>query len=99
MSGQYPVNDDDVEDVLEDDEELADDDSVEDEDADVSYSSGGKQEGYEDFSVAARERMREELARQVEDFLSRGGHINEIPSTMSFTRPKKPVSDYGDRMM
>ncbi|UZJ43931.1 hypothetical protein OOT55_14890 [Marinimicrobium sp. C6131] len=96
MASQYPLDDNDVDDVLED-EDSADDEVLDESEVELSYS--GKSEGYEDFSVAARQRLRDELARQVEAFLARGGHISEIPSTLNNTRPKKPVSDYGDRMM
>lgn len=92
MASQYPLNDNDVDDVLEDEESTEDEAEVE-----TSYSS--KSDALEDFSVAARQRLREELARQVEAFLARGGHINEIPSSLNDIKPKKPVSDYGDRMM
>lgn len=96
MASQYPLNDNDVDDVL-DEEDSTEDESLEESEVDASYS--GKQEPHEDFSVAARQRLREELARQVEAFLARGGHINEIPSSLNDIKPKKPVSDYGDRMM
>lgn len=96
MASQYPLNDNDVDDVLED-EESTEDEALDESEVETSYS--GKSETLEDFSVAARQRLREELARQVEAFLARGGHINEIPSSLNDIKPKKPVSDYGDRMM
>ncbi len=96
MASQYPLNDNDVDDVLED-EESTEDETLDEAEVETSYSS--KSEVLEDFSVAARQRLREELARQVEAFLARGGHINEIPSSLNDIKPKKPVSDYGDRMM
>jgi len=96
MASQYPLDDNDVDDVLED-EDSADDEALDESEVELSYSV--KSEAHEDFSVAARQRLRDELARQVEAFLARGGHISEIPSTLNNARPKKPVSDYGDRMM
>lgn len=98
MASQYPLNDEEVDDVLEEDEETTEsDDTLDEESSEPSYAA--KRAVPEDFSVAARQRLREELSRQVEAFLARGGHIHEIPSSLHDTRPKKPVSDYGDRMM
>lgn len=96
MASQYPLNNDEVDDVLED-EETVDDETLEDNESDVSYAA--KPEVPADFSVAARERLREELSRQVDAFLARGGHIDEIPSKLHDARPKKPVSDFSDRLM
>ncbi|WP_027328188.1 hypothetical protein [Marinimicrobium agarilyticum] len=98
MASQYPLNGNDVDEDVLDEEELSEDEALGDDDSDVSYSSP-KPDTPEDFSVAARQRLRDELSRQIEAFLARGGHIHEVPSTLNDTRPKKPVSDYGDRMM
>lgn len=98
MASQYPINDEEVDDVLDDDEEVTVEDEAEEADSELSYSSH-KKEQPEDFSIAARQRLRDELSRQIEAFLARGGHIHEIPSTLNDTRPKKPVSDYSDRLM
>jgi len=96
MASQYPLNNDEVDDVLED-EEPADDETLEDDDSEVSYAA--RVDVPTDFSVAARERLREELSRQVEAFLARGGRIDEVPSKLHEARPNKPVSDFGDRLM
>ncbi len=97
MASQYPLNDNDVDDVLEEEEESTEDEALDESEVEASYADKG--DFYEDFSVAARQRLREELARQVDAFLARGGHINEIPSSLNDIKPKKPVSDYGDRLM
>ncbi len=97
MASQYPLNDNNVDDDVLEDEESTEEEALDESEVELSYSSKG--ETLEDFSVAARQRLREELARQVEAFLARGGHIHEIPSSLNDIKPKKPVSDYGDRMM
>jgi len=73
------------------------DEALDDNESEISYAA--KRDLPADFSVAARERLREELSRQVEAFLARGGHIDEIPTKLYDARPKKPVSDFGDRLM
>ncbi|WP_347330090.1 hypothetical protein [Marinimicrobium locisalis] len=98
MASQYPLNDNEVDDDVLDEETLNEDDQGLEDDAEPSYTSR-KASTPEDFSVAARQRLRDELSRQVEAFLARGGHIHEVPSSLNDTKPKKPVSDYGDRMM
>lgn len=98
MASQYPLNDNEVDDDVLDDEALSEDEVLEEEDTEVSYASR-KSDTPEDFSVAARQRLRDELSRQIEAFLAQGGHIHEVPSSLNDTKPKKPVSDYGDRLM
>lgn len=72
-------------------EALDDDTEVDDEPA------RRRSEPLEDFSIAARQRMREELNAQVEAFLARGGKINELPTAFNSVPPKKPASDFGGR--
>jgi hypothetical protein len=86
--------DDDIEDSLEEDE---------DEDTDVVDSDDGlataskATEVIDDFSIAARQRLRDELEDQVAAFLARGGQIHEIPPNATADPPKKPTPDYGGR--
>lgn len=49
------------------------------------------------FSPDCRADVRDELHRQVEDFLSHGGHIQEIEPNVMADPPKKPVNNYGSR--
>lgn len=97
MASQYPINDDEVDDVL-DDEEVAAEEEADEVDSELAAYSH-KKDRLEDFSVAARQRLRDELSRQIDAFLARGGHIDEVPSALNSTPPKKPVSDYSDRLM
>lgn len=90
---EEPIDDGDVEDA---DEESGDSDEAE-------YKSGGKAaaaaatEALEDFSIASRQKARDELEDQVAAFLARGGKINEIPPNVTADPPKKPAPDYGGR--
>lgn len=51
----------------------------------------------DDFSIASRQKAREELDAQIAEFLARGGRINEIDPNVTADPPKKPTSDYGGR--
>ena len=46
-------------------------------------------------SVASQQSLREQMAREVEEFLARGGRINVIEPTVSADPPVRPSSDYG----
>ena len=50
-----------------------------------------------DSSLAAKNREREELQRQIEEFLSRGGTINQVDANVCADPPQKPSSNYGSR--
>jgi len=89
---EEPIEDGDVEDT--DDEPLDSDDS--------GYTASSKSaavtaEALEDFSIASRQKIRDELEDQVAAFLARGGKINEVPANVTADPPKKPSPDYGGR--
>ncbi|HBS43161.1 MAG TPA: hypothetical protein DEA26_10800 [Oceanospirillales bacterium] len=69
--------------VLEND---SDDDVVSKASADDEFSS-----------EAARRRMREAMAAEVEAFLSRGGSIQHIEPNVMADPPRKPQTSYGSR--
>ncbi len=48
-------------------------------------------------SVEAKQRERDELARAMEEFLARGGQVQEIDDNVVTDPPKKPESKYGSR--
>ncbi|WP_111641452.1 hypothetical protein [Marinimicrobium alkaliphilum] len=83
--------DESVEENTLEEETLDDDTEVDDE------PTSRRSEPLEDFSIAARQRMRDELNAQIEAFLARGGKINELPTAFSSVPPKKPASDFGGR--
>lgn len=48
-------------------------------------------------SVEAKQKERDALARAMEEFLSRGGKVQEIEPNVVADPPKKPDSKYGSR--
>lgn len=48
-------------------------------------------------SLEAKQRERDELARAMEEFLSRGGRVQEVEPNVVADPPKKPDSKYGSR--
>lgn len=77
-------------------EDSSDMDDVEDS-TEVGSTSASDSEITVDNSLAAKNREREELAKQIEEFLARGGTINEVDSNVCGDPPQKPSSNYGSR--
>lgn len=48
-------------------------------------------------SLEAKQKERDELARAMEEFLSRGGRVQEVEPNVVADPPKKPDSKYGSR--
>lgn len=48
-------------------------------------------------TVASRQKLREEMAAEIEAFLARGGKISQIEPNVTADPPRKPDSDYGSR--
>ncbi|VTL98719.1 Uncharacterised protein [Pseudomonas aeruginosa] len=48
-------------------------------------------------SVEAKQKERDALAKAMEEFLSRGGKVQEIEPNVVADPPKKPDSKYGSR--
>jgi len=99
---------DDLEGADEDDgEELssAADDSGDDGDGDEEVVATGKSKTKakaavdvdELPSVEAKQKERDALARAMEEFLSRGGKVQEVEPNVVSDPPKKPDSKYGSR--
>ena len=88
-------------------EELAaadDGDSSDDGDGDdevVPASKGKKAKAAVDAeelpSIEAKQKERDALARAMEEFLSRGGKVQEVEPNVVSDPPKKPDSKYGSR--
>ena len=100
MSDDLINEEDEIEEPIEDGEaEDAEDEALDSDEA--SYSGGGSKaavvEALEDFSIASRQKIRDELEDQVAAFLARGGKINEVPANVTADPPKKPSPDYGGR--
>ena len=48
-------------------------------------------------SIEAKQKERDALARAMEEFLARGGQVQQIDSNVVADPPKKPDSKYGSR--
>ncbi|WP_425056195.1 transcriptional regulator SutA [Pseudomonas abyssi] len=103
---------DDLDDDLDgmDDSEVDDQDDVTDgsddgddgdDGAEVSSKSRKKKaaasDDFEGASMEAKEREREMLARQIEEFMARGGKVQQIDDNVVSDPPKKPENKYGSR--
>lgn len=51
----------------------------------------------EERTVASRQAQRDEMERQIAEFLARGGKISQIEPNVTADPPRKPDSDYGSR--
>jgi uncharacterized protein YdaU (DUF1376 family) len=97
---------DDLEGADEDDgEELAaaDDGDSSDDEGDGEVVASGKKskakavEVDEMPSIEAKQKERDALARAMEEFLARGGKVQEVEPNVVADPPKKPDSKYGSR--
>ncbi|WP_373186614.1 hypothetical protein [Halopseudomonas sp.] len=76
------------------------DDSDDDSDAPVVKSrkkAAVQPDVLEGLSLEAKEREREMLARQMEEFMARGGKVQEVGANVVADPPKKPQGKYGSR--
>jgi hypothetical protein len=69
-----------------------------------SSGSGGSAGGtaapaefVDERTVASRQAVRDEMERQVAEFLARGGRIQQIDPNVTADPPRKPDSEYGSR--
>ena len=100
MSDDLINEEDDIEEPIEDGEvDDADDEPLDGDDAGYTpvTKAAAVVEALEDFSIASRQKIRDELEDQVAAFLARGGKINEVPANVTADPPKKPSPDYGGR--
>ena len=63
---------------------------------DFSYL-GSKDESPDERTVESRRRLREMMNAQVEEFLAKGGKIEEVSTDLLASPPKRPESNYGNR--
>ncbi|WAG78869.1 hypothetical protein LMK08_26580 [Metapseudomonas furukawaii] len=87
-----------------DGEELAaaDDSDGDSDDGEVAAPSGkGKAKAAVEVeelpSIEAKQKERDALARAMEEFLARGGKVQEVEPNVVADPPKKPDSKYGSR--
>lgn len=102
MGNQYD-EDEDADDVEAEGEDGADVEEPEEE-AEVEArgsNSGPAPKNAEDVpeerTVSSRQGLRDEMSRQIEEFLARGGQIKEIDPNVTADPPRKPESEYGSR--
>jgi|TARA_R110001592_G_scaffold107065_8_gene300000 ABC-type Zn2+ transport system substrate-binding protein/surface adhesin len=79
-----------------------DDDGDGDDDSDTPVvksrkKAAPKADPLEGLSVEAKEREREMLALQMEEFMARGGKVQEVGANVVADPPKKPQGKYGSR--
>ncbi|MBD9483092.1 hypothetical protein IB229_08930 [Pseudomonas sp. PDM14] len=80
----------------------ADSDVEDDGDSDAPAGKPGKKakaavEVEELPSIEAKQKERDALAQAMEDFLARGGKVQEVEPNVVADPPKKPDSKYGSR--
>lgn len=91
---------DDFESADEQDSEEEEGDEAEASDSGSSESAGpavNHEEVPEERTVASRQKQRDEMSKEIEEFLARGGKIAHIEPNVTADPPKKPDSDYGSR--
>ena len=91
--------DDDTEEGLETAaEDVADDDGGDDAPAPASKGKSKAAVSVDDLpSVEAKNKERDALARAMEEFLSKGGKVQEVEANVVADPPKKPDNKYGSR--
>ena len=85
-----------------DDLPVADHHDGDDDDSDAPVVKSRKKaaaqtDAMEGLSLEVKEREREMLARQMEEFMARGGKIQEVGANVVADPPKKPEGKYGSR--
>ena len=106
MSNQYDDQDEEMDDLEADEaEDGAEPEEEAEAEAEVeARSSSGSnapaksaEDVPEERTVSSRQALRDEMDRQIQDFLSRGGRIQEVDPNVTADPPRKPESDYGSR--
>lgn len=94
------VNEDDGEELAADDGDAGDDDESTDSERATPTPKKAKAKSVEPEelpSLEAKQRERDELARAMEEYLARGGRVQEVEPNVVADPPKKPDSKYGSR--
>lgn len=75
------------------------DDASDDDSEDESAERVSHRDMYaaEARSVASQQSLREQMAREVEEFLARGGRIDVVEPTVTADPPARPNPGYGSR--
>lgn len=94
------TDDDDTEDfaAAADEPDVEVDDSAEAEEPAAGKGKKKKEAEPEELpSIEAKQKERDALAKAIEEFLARGGKVQEIDANVVADPPKKPDSKYGSR--
>ncbi|MDQ7987811.1 transcriptional regulator SutA [Pseudomonas sp. G34] len=91
------ADEDDGEELAAADGDVADDDSESDSPTPAKGKAKKAVEVEELPSIEAKQKERDALARAMEEFLSRGGKVQEVEPNVVSDPPKKPDSKYGSR--
>lgn len=94
------IEDDDLQDEEVDNSNVDEADEMEaDDEAEVKprKKAATREDPLEGLSLEAKARERDMLARQMEEFLSRGGKVQEVDNNALGDPPKKPDGKYGSR--
>lgn len=71
--------------------------AAEADDAPVPAASRNVEDAPEARTPSSRQKQREQMQREIEEFLARGGKIHQIAPNVTADPPRKPDSDYGSR--
>ncbi len=99
--GKFDNQDEEMDDFEGADEQEAEEDGDETEAAEPSSESAGPAVNHEEMpeerTVASRQKLRDEMSKEIEEFLARGGKIDQIEPNVTADPPRKPDNDYGSR--
>src|ERR1022692_2781738 len=99
--GKFNNQDEEVDEFDGADEEEAEDEDEDTEAAESPSESAGPavnhEEAPEERTVASRQKLRDEMEKEIEEFLARGGKIDHVEPNVTADPPRKPDSDYGSR--
>ncbi len=86
------------EELEQDDLEVGDEEGTDSERATPTKKAKAKSAEPDELpSLEAKQKEREALARAMEEFLARGGRVQEVEPNVVADPPKKPDSKYGSR--
>lgn len=92
------VEDDDGEELPADGSDIDDDEVVESDERIVPTKKAKASVDIDELpSIEAKQKDRDALARAMEEFLARGGKVQEVEANVVADPPKKPDSKYGSR--
>jgi len=64
---------------------------------DNKFVGSKEEESVVERSLSSRAKLRDQMAEDVNRFMSKGGSVEEVPKSFRADPPKKPTSNYGSR--